>query len=197
MSSDTQKSLTIARALLQGGAGPSDPAVKAVQVLLSGFGYNFFDPANAARANDQLVRAHASGLLAEAALALVKLEGAFRAAKVPPSTSQQPFPPAEAVRTLRQIDGLRRRLVDLGSALLTLETPGGDRIWARLRNERELVERLLATDVGMISGAQRVAEATRGLGPDAAPEQLPVIEAAATELDQMLRDRRGVLSSLV
>ena len=54
----------VVRALLDTRDPSGDPIVNAVRQLMTGFGYNFYDAKNVARANDQLVRAKAAGFSA-------------------------------------------------------------------------------------------------------------------------------------
>jgi hypothetical protein len=167
-----------------------------VRTLLSGFGYDLGDARNKARANDQLVRAHVAGLLAEAAQALATLEQRYREAHVPPSTRENPFPPADAMKGLKLLDGLRKRTGALSSTVLTLEAPGNDRIWQRLRDERTLLERLLAADIGLVAAAQDLVDAAKALGPDAVRKHdVASVETAAAEADEAIAARRALLFS--
>jgi hypothetical protein len=85
----------VARALLDSSAPATDPAVQLLQVAMSGFGYNFYDARNVARANDQLVRGRANDVLGTAAATLGKLEKSYKARAFPEATREQPLPPPD------------------------------------------------------------------------------------------------------
>ena len=78
--------------------GPSnDPIIQQLQLLLTGYGYNFYSATNQARADDLLVRERASYFLAQAVDMLANLRGAYQRRFVPPLTRENPLPPAEAL----------------------------------------------------------------------------------------------------
>ena len=57
-------------------SGPSnDPVIQQLQLLLTGYGYNFYSTVNQARTDDQLVRERASYHISEAANMLSNLQG--------------------------------------------------------------------------------------------------------------------------
>jgi hypothetical protein len=193
---DPRTSPEVVQALLHGGAETStNPATRFVQVMLSGFGYNFHDAKNVARANDQLIRQRANALLAEAAGALGRVEGDFRDAYVPPSTREQPFPPADVMAALKLAEKLRHRVEELASSVLTLEAPGGDKLWARLRSEKELLERLLAVDIGVVVKAHDVLDAAKTINAESVKgRQLAPVEELLAPFEQVLTDRRALFS---
>jgi hypothetical protein len=75
-------------------SGPSDDTVvQQLQLLLTGYGYNFYSAKNQARADDLLVRERASYHLAQAADMLTNLRGAYQRLYIPPLTRANPDPP--------------------------------------------------------------------------------------------------------
>ncbi len=174
---------------------PGDPVAEALEHLLSGLGYDFAHAANVARANDQIVRSRAAALVAEAEKSLLGLEQAYREAHVPPATSSQPFPPPDAMRGLRVLGAARRRLFDLEATLHTLEAPASDRIWARLRSERALLEKLFAADVGALKLAVELAGAAAGVAPAVGLEGLAAIEQKVAALQAAFKQRQELLFS--
>ncbi|MBD5635267.1 MAG: hypothetical protein IAI49_12390, partial [Candidatus Eremiobacteraeota bacterium] len=92
------------RALLDPRTPVVDPAVKTIQVAMSGFGYDFHDARNAARANDQLVRERAGNVLGEASSELAKLERAYRERNFSGATRERPLPSPEVLHRIREID---------------------------------------------------------------------------------------------
>ena len=185
----------IARALLDPQRPAGDPVVQAVHLLMSGFGYNFYDARNVARANDQLVRAAAAGLLADAGRVLARLAFAYREAHLPPATREQPYPPAEALQALRELDKLARRLADAETRLRALETPQHDPIWFRLRDERARLERLLAFDVGLVAAASDLAQRVAALDVEAVHgRRTAELSAEVDALNRTLDDRRALMT---
>jgi hypothetical protein len=184
----------VVAALLDPHAPATDLVTKTIQVAMSGFGYNFYDARNVARANDALVRERAAGLLGEATAALGEFERAYRERSLPPATREAPFPPAGVMQRLRALDALRKRVEAGISALAGAETPGNDAIWRRFRDERTLLLRLVAADVELATGAERVRDAARALDPD--QDDLAAVEpikAQLAALERALTERRALL----
>ena len=113
----------------------NNPVVRGLQVALTGVGYNFYDNRNRARADDLLVRQHASSLLASAGDSLKRLEADFRAQYIPAATRENPYPPADAMAKIRAGTRLRERLSDLETQIRSMAVPTQDRIWWRFRQE--------------------------------------------------------------
>jgi hypothetical protein len=184
----------VARALLDPSAPVTDPAVQLLQVAMSGFGYNFYDARNVARANDQLVRGRASDVLGMAAAALGKLEKSYKARAFPEATREQPLPPPEVMRTIRAIDGLRRRIEALASAIVAAETPATDTIWFRFRDERTLLASLVAFDVELSAGSDRLSQTAAQLAPaNLSDEALAPLDAQTDALERAFAQRRNLL----
>jgi hypothetical protein len=184
----------VARALLDPSAPALDPAIQLIQVAMSGFGYNFYDARNVARANDQLVRGRANDVLGGAAAALGKLEKAYQQAAFPEATREQPLPPPEVMRRIRTIDGLRKRIEALASALCAAETPATDSIWFRFRDEHTLLFALVACDVALATGADRVAAQAAGLEPsNVGDAAFAPLESELDALERAFAKRRDVL----
>src|SRR5215469_2898704 len=92
-------------------SGPShDPVVQQLQLLLTGYGYNFYSTTNQARSDDLLVRERASYFLAQAANLLTTLRGDFQRCFVPPLTRENPFPPQEAMAQLRDMEEIQQAI---------------------------------------------------------------------------------------
>jgi hypothetical protein len=184
----------VVAALLDAQAPSADPIVQAIQVAMSGFGYNFYDARNVARSNDQLVRERGAGLLGEAVAQLATYERRYRERNVLPATRENPFPPEDVMRRVRALDALRKRIEAAIAALATAETPATDSIWFRFRDERTLLLRLVAADVELALGAKRLRDAVGALAAghdDAASLDAP--NARLDELDAALVKRRALL----
>ena len=177
---------------------PSDnPIVRGLQLLTTGWGYNFYNRGNAARADDLLVREKAAHQLGEAAAALSALEVAYRRQFVPNPTRENPYPPADAMERLRAIGGLKARISDVAVRIRGAATPTQDRIWFRLRNEQTLLYQLLTFDQSLIAAAQQVSELARTLTA-ASWNQDPLSATASfdlplQQLDSTIHDRTELL----
>lgn len=172
-----------------------NPVVQHLQVLLSGGGYNFYDKANLARADDLLVRQRAGSSLSEAARHLQVLEAEYRHVFLPPSTREQPFPPAASMEKLRGLSRLAERLRGLESDIRGMAAPAQDKLWWRLRQEVSLLNALLAFDDGLVQQSvdiERVAAAWTAddwQTEDLAHALAPQIQLLAT----LIRDRQALL----
>ena len=97
------------------GSKPSnDPVIQQLQLLLTGYGYNFYSATNQARADDQLVRERASYHLAQASDMLARLRADYHNRFIPPLTRANPDPPQEAMAQIRRIDPAVRAIVSSG-----------------------------------------------------------------------------------
>ena len=183
------------RTLLDARDPSGDPVVEGVRLLMSAFGYDFYDARNVARANDQLVRAKVAGILADAGRALARLEFAYREEFCPPPSRAQPFPPADVTKPLKTLERTMRRLADVETAIRTAETPATDMIWFRVRSERWMLEKLLACDVGLAVTATELAERIAKLDPAALRgTALDELSAQIESLDRTLDGRRKLLT---
>jgi hypothetical protein len=137
-----------------------DPIAKELELLLSGYGFNYYRIENQLRADDLLVRQKAGASFGQAAAKLEKLAAEFQLSFIPAPNRQQPFPPADLMERLNALRRLRQRVLDQESLLQGLSSPAQDKIWRRLRNEEGLLNALLQADVAML---QLAAEMERGV----------------------------------
>jgi hypothetical protein len=85
------------------------------------------------RSDDQLVRERVGRGLAEAAARVRELISRWRADRVPPSTREQPFPPAEVMAPIRQAERLLRAIDDAAALVKGLPVLSQDKVWDRVR----------------------------------------------------------------
>ncbi|TMD49027.1 MAG: hypothetical protein E6I93_12855 [Chloroflexi bacterium] len=121
----------------------NDPIVQQLQLLLTGYGYNFYNQANQARADDLLVRERASYYLAQAVATLARLRGDYHTRFIPPLTRANPDPPQEA-----------------------MAVPTQDRIWWRFRQEQPLLMQLLNFDLTLVRGSEQIYQYVSQLTPE-------------------------------
>jgi hypothetical protein len=147
--------------------GPSDdPVVQQLQLLLTGYGYNFYNKANQARADDLLVRERASYFLSHAVEALAQLRGSYQFRFIPPLTRANPDPPQEAMARIRELEAVQQRLAQLESHIRGMSVPTQDRIWWRFRQEQPLLMQLLTFDLRLVRSSEQISGFVSQLTPE-------------------------------
>ena len=138
-------------------SGPSnDPVVQQLQLLLTGYGYNFYNNSNQARADDLLVRERASYFLSQAVSMLAQLRSDYSMRFIPPLTRANPDPPQEALAQLREIESVQQALSNLESHIRGMSVPTQDRIWWRFRQEQTLLMQLLNFDLTLVRSGEQI-----------------------------------------
>jgi len=166
---------------------PENVAVRQLDLLLSGYGFNYYKAENRARADDLLIRQQAAGSLSQAVGALSSLHSAYRLRYLPPPSRENPFPPREDLQRAADILALRDRIDRLAAAIHGMSVPTQDKIWKRMRQELELLNRLLSTDYLLISYCDQLREKVVALTPDSWREG-----TARAEIEQLLLQLEGV-----
>lgn len=148
-------------------SGPSsDPVVQQLQLLLSGYGYNFYSSTNQARADDLLVRQRAGYYLTQAVDMLVKLRGDYQRRFIPPLTRANPDPPQEALAQVREIDAVRQELSSAETLIRGMSAPSQDRVWWRFRQEQTLLTQLFSFDLSLVRASEQLYQYMLQLTPD-------------------------------
>jgi hypothetical protein len=138
-------------------SGPSnDPVVQQLQLLLTGYGYNFYNTTNQARADDLLVRERASYFLSQAVSMLAQLRSDYSMRFIPPLTRANPDPPQEAMAQVREIEAAQQALSSLESHIRGMSVPTQDRIWWRFRQEQALLMQLLNFDLTLVRSSEQI-----------------------------------------
>jgi hypothetical protein len=153
------------RAIMSSGPA-DDPVVQQLQLLLAGYGYNFYNAKNQARADDLLVRERASYHLAQAADMLTNLRGAYQRRYIPPLTRANPDPPQEALAQLREMEDVQQAISNVESHIRGMSVPAQDRIWWRFRQEQSLLMQLLNFDLALVHGSEQVYHYVTHLTPE-------------------------------
>jgi len=86
------------------------------------------------RSDDLLVRERVGRGLGAATARLRELISEWRAERVPPSTREQPFPPAEVMEPIRRAERLARAIDDAAATIRGLPVLSQDKVWDRVRN---------------------------------------------------------------
>jgi hypothetical protein len=103
------------------------------------------------RSDDLLIRERVGHGLSSSAARLRDLISAWRADRVPPSTREQPFPPAEVMEPMRKIERLIRAVDECSAAVRGLPLLSADRVWDRIR--RVGLDELLQFDWTLVGEA--------------------------------------------
>ena len=176
-------------------SGPSnDPVVQQLQLLLTAYGYNFYNSANKARADDLLVRERASYHLAQAVDMLGTLRGDYQRRFIPPLTRANPDPPQEALAQVREIEAIQQSISGIEAYIRGMSVPTQDRIWWRFRQEQSLLEQLLNFDLGLVRSSEQVYEYVSQLTPESWNSQGGIpLRQLTQQLTQAARARERFL----
>jgi hypothetical protein len=144
-----------------------DPVVQQLELLLTGYGYNFYNATNQARSDDLLVRERASYFLAQAVNQLATLRGDFQRRFIPPLTRENPFPPQEAMAQLREMEEFQQAVSRLEAHIRGMSVPTQDRIWWRFRQEQMLLQQLLGFDLRLVRESEQLYQIVAQISPEA------------------------------
>jgi hypothetical protein len=177
---------------------PDNPVVQQLDLVLSGYGFNYYKAENRARADDLLIRQQAASSLSQAVAALSALHAAYRLRYLPPPTRENPFPPREDLQQAADILALRDRVDRIAAGIHGMSVPTQDKIWKRIRQEYELLTRLLSTDYLLISHCSEARECAARLTPELwrDPARRAEIEAVLRELEAVIAERQQLLVML-
>jgi hypothetical protein len=123
----------------------------------------------------------------QASTRLRDLASRWRADRVPPSTRENPFPPAEVMAPLRQADRLGKEIDALSTSIRGLPLLPEDRVWQRVRGAG--LEELLQFDWGLISAADELAALLAGASDLAAVDHAGANQQLRS-LIELIADRR-------
>ncbi len=139
------------------------------------------------RADDLLVRERVTRSLAEATARLRDLASQWRADRVPASTRENPFPPAEVMAPLRQADKLGRDIDGAAVAVRGLPLLAEDKVWDRVR--RGGLDELMQFDWALVGEADELA-ALLSSAVDLAAVDQPAVRQRLRRLTEVIADRR-------
>ena len=145
------------------------------------------------RSDDLLVRERVGRGLGEATARIRDLVSAWRADQVPPSTREQPFPPAEVMEPIRRAERLVRAIDDAAVAVRGLPVLNQDKVWGRVR--RVGLDELMQFDWTLVGESDALADDLDRAGV------LDEIDVAAQEarlrrIREVIADRRRYLEVL-
>jgi hypothetical protein len=139
------------------------------------------------RSDDLLVRERVCHELGAATASVRQLISRWRAERVPPSTREQPFPPAAAMEPIRRGERLVRAIEDTAASIRGLPVLSQDRVWDRVR--RVGLDELLQFDWTLVGEAIALSE---GLQKVAALDEIdvPAQEQRLQSMRQVMTDRQ-------
>ena len=169
------------------------PLGQAAVNLFHGWGYNFYRAENQLRADDQLIRSMASGLLAQAHASLEAAEAVYRRSHLPPPTRAQPFPDPQAVAGAQALERLGRAIGALEGQIRHQPVPENDRMSQRYRTEAPTLAALGEWDKRLIGQAELLRAMLDGASGEAVLGQAAELETGIAAIGDTLRQRQGVL----
>jgi hypothetical protein len=162
--------------------------------LFYGWGYNFYRTENQLRADDQLVRSKAAGLLSQAMDAVETAESAYRREHLPPPSRSKPFPDAEAVAAAQRLEQLARAIGALSAAVQHQPAPENDRMTQRYRDEATTLQTLLQSDERLAGQCELLRSMVQGQDGVAILGKMADLEAGVDAIRGTLQRRDAVLS---
>jgi hypothetical protein len=145
------------------------------------------------RSDDLLVRERVGRGLGEATARIRDLTSRWRADRVPPSTREQPFPPAEVMEPIRRAERLVRAIDDAAGAVRGLPVLNQDKVWSRVRQVG--LDELMQFDWTLVGESDALAG---DLDRARALDQIDVAaqEARLRKIREVIADRRRYLEIL-
>jgi hypothetical protein len=139
------------------------------------------------RSDDLLVRERVGHGLAAAAARIRLLVSDWRVDRVPPSTREQPFPPAEVMEPIRRAERLIRAIDDVAGVIKGLPVLNQDKVWDQIR--RVGLNDLLQFDWNLVGESDTLA---RDLGITGALDELDVagFEARVRRIRDIVGERQ-------
>ncbi len=142
------------------------------------------------RSDDQLIRQRVGRGLGEASARVRELISRWRADRVPPSTREQPFPPAEVMEPIRQAERLIRVIDDAATAVKGLPVLNSDKVWDRVRHVG--LDELLQFDWTMVGESDALARDLDAIS-DLAELDLAAVEARVRKIKDLVAERQRYL----
>ena len=142
------------------------------------------------RSDDLLVRQRVCHGLGDASTRLKELISDWRTDRVPPSTREQPFPPAEVMEPIRRAERLLRAIEDTSTMVNGLPVLSQDRVWDRVRKVG--LDELLQFDWTLVGEADSLGGEAAGW-PALDELDAAAVEARLKRIREVIGDRRRYL----
>jgi hypothetical protein len=145
------------------------------------------------RSDDLLIRQRVCHGLGDATTRLKQLISEWRTDRVPPSTREQPFPPAEVMEPIRRAERLVRAIDDVSTLVNGQPLLSQDRVWDRVRGVG--LDELLQFDWTLVGESDALAAAAADW---AALDEVSVAdtEGRVKRIREVIGERRRYLEIL-
>jgi hypothetical protein len=161
--------------------------------LFYGWGYNFYRAENQLRADDQLVRSKAAGLLGIAMASVDEAETEYRREFLPAPSRQKPFPDAAAVAAAQRLERLAQGIGALEALIQQQPVPENDRVTQRYRHEAPTLKTLIHYDEQLVGQCDLLRSMVDRQDGAAIVAELPELEGGLEAIRATLHNREAVL----
>ena len=161
--------------------------------LFYGWGYNFYRVENQLRADDQLVRSKAAGLLGIAMASVDAAETEYRREFLPPPSRQKPFPDASAVAAAQRLERLARGIGALEGLIQQQPVPENDRVTQRYRLEAPTLKALIHSDEQLVGQCELLRSMVNSQDAASILRSLPDLESGLEAIRATLQSREAIL----
>jgi hypothetical protein len=161
--------------------------------LFYGWGYNFYRAENQLRADDQLVRSKAAGLLGHAMASVTEAETAYRRDFLPPPTRAKPFPDAAAVAAAQRLERLAQGIGALEALIQQLPVPENDRMTQRYRQQAATLQTLIQHDEQLVGQCELLRSTVQGQDGASLLKIASDLEGGLAAIRATLQNREAVL----
>ena len=161
--------------------------------LFYGWGYNFYRTENQLRADDQLVRSKAAGLLGIALASVSEAEAAYRREFLPPPSRQKPFPDANAVAAAQRLERLGKGIGALELLIQQQPVPANDRMTQRYRQEAPTLKTLIHWDEQLVGQCELLRTMVERQDGAALLAGMATLEGGLEAIRGTLQSREAVL----
>jgi hypothetical protein len=161
--------------------------------LFYGWGYNFYRTENQLRADDQLVRSKAAGLLGQALASVRRAETEYRHEFLPPPSRQKPLPDATAVAAAQRLERFCSAVGALEGFIQQQPVPENDRMSQRYREEAPTLQTLIHWDEQLVGQCEFLRSMVNGHDAASILNSLPDLESGLQAIRDTLESREAVL----
>ncbi len=144
---------------------------------------------------DGMIRNQVASALSEAAACWRLAYTAYHQA-MPPASREAPFPPPEQMARLNALRHIADQLSNLAATVQALPAPANDRVWQRIRDQRQLLEMLVEYDALLAEYAEVLNHWSQSIDPATSPHSQTELAEHLTPLAKVLRERSEWLRSV-
>jgi hypothetical protein len=168
--------------------------LQAGELLLNGWGFNWYRAENLMRADDILLRNQADQLLGDALAAFRRAETVFRQKYLGSPSRQTPLPDPARMVELQSFRTLLESVEALRTRLRGASMPPDDKVWRRHRDEASLLSSLGQCDAKLAASAQALRAEALAITPAGLVDMPGQIEPRLRQLSDLLDERSKLLA---